>query len=372
MKALFWILVWTVFYVYAGYPVTVFILSRLKGKRITKKECCPRVSFIISAYNEERHIAAKLETIRQLDYPREKIEILIGSDGSTDKTEEIVSRYSGAGVRLYAVSPRQGKPAMLNRLAPLARGEVIVFTDARQRLDKNSLKELTANFADEQVGSVSAELLFENEDAQPAKGIGLYWRYEKFIRGCESRLDSMLGATGAMYAIRKELFSPLPRDLILDDMYIPLRIVRKGYRAVFEPRAKIFDRMSADARQEFSRKARTLAGNFQLLVYLKGMLNPLHSRVAWQFFSHKFLRLVVPYALMLFFAVNLLMLDNIFYQWILAAQVIFYLLAAGKGLLKINSRFLEVPYMFCVMNAAAVVGLYRFLANKQRVTWQRR
>ncbi|MFH1245355.1 MAG: glycosyltransferase family 2 protein [Candidatus Omnitrophota bacterium] len=371
MNALFWALVLIVFYVYAGYPLSIFLLSLARGKKITKREFYPDVSLVISAYNEERHIAAKLETIGQLDYPRDKLEILVGSDGSTDKTEEIVSRYSGAGVRLYAVSPRQGKPAMLNRLVPLAKGEIIVFTDARQRLDKDSLKELTANFADEKVGSVSAELVFENEDSQPARGIGLYWRYEKFIRGCESRLDSMLGATGAMYAIRKELFPGLPRDLILDDMYIPLQIVRKGCRAVFEPRARIFDRMAADGREEFSRKARTLAGNFQLFVYLKEMFNPFRSAVAWQLWSHKFLRLMVPFLLILIFAVNLLILGNVFYRWTLAAQLIFYLLAAGKYLLKINSRFLEAPYMFCLMNAAAVAGLYRFLANKQRVTWQK-
>jgi cellulose synthase/poly-beta-1,6-N-acetylglucosamine synthase-like glycosyltransferase len=181
----------------------------------------------------------------------------------------------------------------------------------------------------------------------------------------------MLGATGAMYAIRKELFSELPQDLILDDVYIPLKAIEKGFRAIFEPKAKIYDTAVKNAREEFLRKTRTLAGNFQIFVYLKRLFNPFKSPIAWQLFSHKFLRLIVPFLLVIAFISNALILDNYFYKITFALQIFFYSLAFLGLIFKRVSRTLNIPYMFCVMNCAAVVGLYRFLNHKQDVLWEK-
>lgn len=372
MKILFWASLIIIFYVYFGYPLLVYLLSFFVRKPLEKGDIYPEVSILISAYNEDENIERKIRSLLELDYPKEKMEILIGSDGSGDRTDEIVSGYTGKGVRLYRQGERQGKPSVLNMLAKEAKGEIIVFTDARQKLGKSSLKELVRNFKDERVGSVSSGMIFEKEDNKPGRGIGLYWRYEKFIRSCESKTGSMLGATGAMYAIRKELFSEMPKDLILDDVYIPLKAVQKGYRAVFEPEAKIYDRMVRNSKEEFLRKSRTLAGNFQAFGYLKWAFNPFKSPIAWQIFSHKLMRLFVPYFLIAFFISNMFILDVYFYRIIFILQVIFYGLALFGLIFTVPSRILGVPFMFCVMNSAAVTGLFRFLRGRQSVMWNTR
>jgi cellulose synthase/poly-beta-1,6-N-acetylglucosamine synthase-like glycosyltransferase len=296
---------------------------------------------------------------------------LSGSDGSSDKTMEIVSKYASDKLKLFCNAVRQGKPSVLSMLAKEAKGELLVFTDARQRLDAISLKELVKHFADEKVGSVSGELHFEGEGSQASEGMGLYWKYEKFIRKSESRMGSMLGATGALYAIRKDLFPQLPKDLILDDVYIPLKIVEKGYRAIFDKKAKVFDRYSRNAKEEFLRKTRTLAGNFQLFIHLRELFNPLRGKISWQFFSHKFLRLMVPFLLMILFTANLFLLGQVGYKVFFILQAIFYTFALLGAIFKQSNRLFDVPYMFCIMNAAAVMGLYKFLSGGLDVKWER-
>ena len=259
---------------------------------------------------------------------------------------------------------------MLNTLVRMATGELLVFTDARQRLDSRAVSELVKHFLDPRVGSVSAELHFEEISGKPA-GVGLYWTYEKFIRKSESRLGSMLGATGALYATRRDLYTPVPPSLVLDDMYIPMKVVEQGYRALVEPAAKIYDQAASHARVEFARKARTLAGNFQLFRHFPWALNPFGGLVAWQFFSHKVLRLFVPYCLLGLFVSNFFLLDGSLYQLTLAIQVAFYLLAAAGVFIRTPLRIVDVPHMFCVMNWAAVVGLYRFAAGVQNPAWDK-
>lgn len=371
MKVLFWIPILIILYVYLGYPLLIYLLSLLYKKPVAGKYLYPTVSIIMSVYNEERHIENKIMNLLDLDYPGERLEILIGSDGSTDKTDEIISKYINSKIKLYCNQQRKGKPSILNMLAQEAKGEIIVFTDARQRLNKNSLKELVKYFSDKKVGSVSAELHFEGENNQAGNGISLYWKYEKFIRKSESKIGSMLGATGALYAIRRELFSELPKDLILDDVYIPMRIVQRGYRAIFDKKAKIYDRYSKNTKEEFLRKTRTLAGNFQLFVYLRWLFNPFKSLVAWQFISHKFLRLTVPFLLIVIFMSNIFILDNIFYRLFFILQIMFYIFAFFGLIIKHKNRLFDIPYMFCVMNSAVVAGLYGFLTRRQDVLWQK-
>lgn len=383
MKILFWISISVILYVYLGYPILICLLSVFYKKPLKGKYIYPTVSIIMSAYNEEKNIENKIKNFQGLDYPEERLEILIGSDGSNDKTQEILKNigrtvplkifrnsFGGRSPYLYCKTKREGKPSMLNELVGMAKGEILVFTDARQRLDKNALKELVKHFSDPKVGSVSGALFYENENGNKSgAGIGLYWKYEKFIRKSESRMGSMLGATGAMYGIRRELFPQLPKDLILDDVYVPMKIVEKGYRAVFDSKAKVYDKVFQNPKVEFLRKTRTLAGNYQLFLYLKDLFNPLKGKISWQFFSHKFLRLTVPFLLFTLFISNLFIMENYFYKVLFVLQIILYSLAILGGVLKQKNRLFDIPYMFCVMNSAAVVGLLRLLTNKQDVLW---
>ncbi len=282
----------------------------------------------------------------------------------------------------FRQEPRKGKPSMLNVLAQQAKGDILVLTDARQRVDIGAIQELVKYFDDPKVGSVSGELHYESDtDNKTAAGLGMYWKYEKFIRKSESRMGSMLGATGALYAVRRDLFPLLPPDLILDDVFVPLKVIEKGFRAIFDKRAKVYDKVFSQPKEEFLRKCRTLAGNFQLFFYAPQVFNPFHGKIAWQFFSHKFLRLMVPFLLLALFVSNtafvsrdsfsLLAVSGNFYGFFFVAQVIFYLLAALGGMIKSGRKYLNVPHMFCVMNAAAVVGLWQFVFRKQNSLWKK-
>lgn len=371
MIVLFWVGTIVVAYTYVVYPALVYVVSRFRSDVPCDASFQPTVTILVSLYNEEANVPKKIANLRTLDYPRGLLQVLIGSDGSTDHTNEILREQAALlSASVVCLDHRNGKPAMLNTLALMATGDVLVFTDARQRLERRALRELAKHFVDPRIGCVSAELHFEDAAGKPA-GVGLYWEYEKSIRRSESRLGSMLGATGALYAIRRELFAPVPSGLVLDDVYIPMKAVERGYRAIFEPAARIYDRVASSARAEFDRKARTLAGNFQLFRHFRWALNPFNGTVAWQFVSHKVLRLFVPYALLGVFVANVFLLDGMFYRVTLAAQVIFYAFAVAGSLTSRPFPLFDVPYMFCVMNWAAVVGLYRFLVGTQDALWQK-
>ncbi|MDD4900423.1 MAG: glycosyltransferase family 2 protein [Candidatus Omnitrophica bacterium] len=371
MKILFWFSLITLLYLYFGYPLIIYLLSFFYKKPICRKYIYPSVSILLPVYNEAKHIERKIKSLLEIEYPDAQIEIIIGSDGSTDKTDEIIEQLGSKKIKFFRHEQRKGKPSMLNLLAAQAKGEILVLTDARQKLDKMAVKELVRNFTDRRVGSVSAELHFENEKNKAGNGIGFYWRYEKFIRHAEAKMGSMLGATGALYAVRKDLFSRLPEDIILDDVYIPLNVILRGYRAIFEPKAKIYDRVSKNPKEEFVRKARSHAGNFQLFYYFPGFFNPFRGKISWQFFSHKFLRLLGPFLLAAFFVSNLFLVKEMPYGIVFLAQALFYLLALWGVVYKKAYRLFDIPHMFCLMNTAALVGLYRFLLRKQNILWRK-
>ncbi len=376
MKIIFWSSLILIVYIYFIYPILIYILSQFYKKSTRGKYLYPKVSVIVSAYNEEANIENKIKTLFSLEYPENKIEFLIGSDGSTDKTDEIIKRYPQ--INFFKQETRQGKPSMLNFLVSKASGDIIVFTDARQRLDSKAIQEIVKYFEDAKVGSVSGELHYEWEEGnKTASGLGLYWKYEKFIRKSESRMGSMLGATGALYAIRRKLFPNLPANLILDDVYIPLKIVEKGFRAIFDKRAKVYDKIFVDTSVEFLRKTRTLAGNYQLFFYLRGLFNPFKGKIAWQFFSHKFLRLMVPFLLIVLLIANIIIGtvpcgdSPYYYQVFLLLQIIFYIFAFLGAIFKKEKKLFDIPHMFCIMNIAAIVGLYQILFNKTGSKWQK-
>jgi len=334
----------------------------------------PKVSFIIVVRNEEAYIKEKIDNAINLDYPKELLEIIIGSDGSTDHTSEIINSLSTEGIKVYISEKHIGKVNVLNKIVPQASGDIIVFSDARQKFEKSALRELSANFNDPDVGCVSGELVLIGKNESPVgEGVGLYWDYEKFLRKKESQIYSMLGATGAIYAIRKKLFMPPPYNTILDDVYIPLKIVEQGYRAIFDSTARAYDKVSSSSANEFKRKVRTLAGNFELFLLCINMFNPLRSKVAWQFFSHKFLRAIAFFFLTSFFTANFFLKDIYPYYIAFILQLVFYSLAIVGMLvdrMSKKNKIFSFPYTFCMLNLAALVGFLKFFSGRQKITWK--
>jgi len=265
-QVLFWASVLLLGYTYLGYPVLIWVWAALRSRPPHPEDAEPTVSLVIVAHNEATRIIGRLENLLSLDYPRDRLEILLASDGSTDGTAARARAYEQAGVRIIAFETRRGKPAVLNDLIPKVQGEIVVLSDARQRFEAGALRALVGPFADPHVGAVSGELMLTDNAAGTAvgEGVGFYWRYEKFIRRNESRVDSAVGATGAIYAFRRNLFESIPEDTIGDDLLIPMRIVRRGYRVFFEAGARAYDRAAATAGEEFRRKVRTIVGYFQI------------------------------------------------------------------------------------------------------------
>jgi poly-beta-1,6-N-acetyl-D-glucosamine synthase len=375
-EAVFWGASALIAYTYVAYPAVVALLARLRGAPIHAVAVRPTASLLIVAHNEARHLRQTLDNRLALDYPKDRLEIVVASDGSSDETVEIAQQYAGAGVVTVAFETRRGKPSVLNEVIPQCRGDIVALSDARQLYDPGALSVMLANFADPKVGAVSGELHLANEGGVGVgEGVGFYWRYEKFIRRHESRFDSTVGATGAIYAIRRELFETVPADTILDDVLIPMRIARQGYRVVFEPGALAFDRVSETASQEFTRKVRTIAGTLQLLARERWLWNPLTNRLWFQTMSHKLLRIVgAPLLLAAFSASGWLARSSPLLRVAFVGQLVFYAAAClgfSTRRRTVIGRGLAVPYAFCVLNAAALVGMFRFLTGGQPVTWQK-
>jgi cellulose synthase/poly-beta-1,6-N-acetylglucosamine synthase-like glycosyltransferase len=359
-------------YPYVAYPLLIWAVARVRP-RPPRMGAVPSVTVVIVAHDEEERVQERIENVLAQDYPRELLEVVLASDGSTDRTAE---RARALGVEVRSFDLRRGKPSVLNEVVPQARGEVVVLADIRQRFDAGTVRALVSCFADPHVGAVSGELVLAPPPGVHAvgEGVGLYWRYEKAIRRHESMVDSTVGATGAIYAIRRELFEPLPADTVLDDVLIPLRIVRRGYRVLFEPRAIACDAAAFGARQEFRRKVRTLAGNFQLFFRHPWVMLPARNRLWFQTLSHKALRLLTPLLLAAAFAANVLLARTPLFRIVLAAQAAFYAAALAGALLGTGRRrlpLLSVPYVICLLSWATVVGFFRFITGRQRVTWER-
>ncbi|HJQ23226.1 MAG TPA: glycosyltransferase family 2 protein [Blastocatellia bacterium] len=375
LRLLFWFSITAILYTYLGYPLLVWLAARCRRRTVRKAAATPKVSVVIACHNEAPHIEARLRNLLDGDYPSEQLEIILISDGSTDLTADIARRFVADRVRVFAYERQMGKALALNVGVELASGELIVFADARQRFEARAIRELVANFADAEIGAVSGELLLDGAGGV-GESVGLYWKYEKWIRKSESRLGSVVGATGAIYAIRKSLWRPLPPMTILDDVYTPMRIAMAGHRVVFEEAARAYDQASGSARREFARKVRTLTGNYQLCQLMPRLLVPT-STLLLQFYSHKLMRLAAPIFFLLLFAVNVAIITApgaaLFYSVTLAAQLTFYAcVAAGAALLKRQRkvRLLNFAYVFSVMNAAALVGLVYFIVGKRDV-WVR-
>ncbi len=370
-RTLFWISAAAVFYTFIGYPVTVWLLARFIGRRVRKADLNAHVSVVIACHNEARTIEARIKNLIEADYPPNLLEIIIVSDGSTDQTAELARGLASPRVRVIAYPARRGKAAALNLGVENARGDVIIFGDARQTFEPDAIRKLVANFADERVGAVSgAYLLNKGANASVGESVGFYWKYEEWIRKNEGRLNSVIGAAGAIYAIRRRLWQPVPEGTILDDVYTPMRIALGGHRIVFEEAALARDIWTGTAAREFSRKVRTLTGNYQLCQLMPRLLLPTYG-LFFQFFSHKLMRLAAPFFLMLLLVTNLIIGgEQVFYSLCLAGQIAFYASVITGGILAKRNRkvrLLNVAYIFSVMNAAALVGLFYFIRGKRDV-----
>lgn len=372
----FWASVLLLSYTYVGYPALMYAWASLRGRPHRKQRIQPTVSVVVVAHNEAARVAQRLENLLSLDYPRCQLEILFASDGSSDDTVERAQAYGPGGIKVIAFNRQRGKPAVLNDIVPEARGDVVVLADARQQFEPETLRALVAPFADPRVGAVSGELIL-NQNASGTsvgEGVGFYWRYEKFIRRNESLVDSTVGATGAIYAIRKDLFKPIPEDTIVDDVWLPVQIVRRGYRVVFEPNARAYDGAAATAAEEFTRKVRTIAGNFQLFARDLWLLSPIHNRLWFQTVTHKGLRLLTPLLLVAALCTNLLLLEEPIYRLTFIGQAGFYLAALGGYSLRNSSRktpFLSFPYILCLLSCATSIAFFRFATGRQSVIWKK-
>jgi biofilm PGA synthesis N-glycosyltransferase PgaC len=374
MEALFLVSVAFIVYTYLFYPLVIFLWVTLFPRRIEKSYQRVPLTVVLAVRNEESNIEARLEDLSAQNYPADLVEIVVVSDASTDRTVELARRFEGDRVKVLELARSAGKSGALNAGVVAATNDVIVFTDARQRFGDNVFAELAAVLADERVGGVSGELVIEPRGGSDVgQGVGLYWRYEKLIRRMESASGSVVGATGSIYAIRKGLFVPLPEHTLLDDLVVPMRIVLRGYRVVFERLARAYDISSATAAQEFARKVRTLAGNFQAVAIEKRLLDPFRNPVFFQFVSHKLARLVVPY-----FCIAALVSSGLvagaFFRTLFALQLVFY----GLGLLNLTvigrtwiGVFTRVSWTFIVLNAAAVAGFWVFVTGRYRTVWKR-
>jgi biofilm PGA synthesis N-glycosyltransferase PgaC len=313
-----------IIYTLVGYPLILAIAACFWPKPVEKRRLQKSVSIIIPTHNGARFVAGKLESVLALRYPHFLMDILVVSDGSTDETESIVERFASQGVRLLSI-PRGGKCMALNAGISHSTNEILVLTDVRQKLAPDSLQALIGCFADPSVGVVSGNLLIRQGASSDEVSTGLYWRYENWIRRNLSSLDSIFGATGPFYAMRRELTVPLPQDILLDDMYLPLACFFRGYRLIVESRAEAFD-YPTSREIEFKRKVRTLAGNYQILRAYPALLGP-RNRMWFHFMSHKVSRLMLPWIVALLF-VSSWFLPTPFRSITLGAQAAFYGVAA--------------------------------------------
>ena len=378
MKVLFWLLLGTVAYTYLGYPSFLWLALRLRGRRPPPVvpidfASLPRVSVLLPAHNEARWLRHRLENLLALRYPRDRMEIVVGSDASTDATITVARSFGQEGVRLLEVSERRGKTALLNEMISISLGEIVVFTDANARFEQDALQFLVRPFASPNVGCVVGELVYVNRELPAVRaGEGLYWRLENAIKEMESHFGGTIVATGAIYAMRRQLCQSLPPE-VSDDALNPLLALAAGYEVVVEPRAQAFESAATSLREEFDRKARMVTRQLGAHREVRFFLRPFHPRLAARLMSHKLLRWLAPVLLMAALLVNLGLLDGWIYRLTLAAALA-GLAAFGLGVLAVRRRrsvpaCLRLWVYFCVVNTAALKGIADFLRGRQRVTW---
>ena len=374
-EIMFWLSVAALVYAYAGYPLLLFLVSNLRPLTVLRGDYQPTLSFIITAYNEERDLAAKLDNTFALDYPRDLIEIIVASDCSTDRTDEIVRAYNGQGVRLIRQPERLGKTAAQNAAVEQAHGEIILFSDATSLYQPNTVRALMPNFADPTVGCVAGRLIYvDPTDSRVGRGARSYWSYETFLKRHESRACSLIGASGCLYAVRRSAYVPL-YDEACSDFIICTKMVEQGLRAIYEPNAICTEETNRRSDNELRMRVRVIAQTFADLWRHRAMLNPLRSGFyAVQLLSHKVMRYLVPFFLMALLATSVVLSSSaVFYRALLAAQVIGYFCVAMSWALEkigVRSRLLALPQYFVLANLASLIAVYKTLRGQRYARWE--
>lgn len=376
IKILFWLSVLLITYTYILYPVFLIALNRFRPvPEPIFASRFPGVSVIIAAYNEQKDIAARIENLLELDYPRENLEIIIASDGSSDKTNEIVRQYESRGVKLFDFPGRRGKVNVLNEIVPQVMHPIVAFSDANSLFKKDALKCLVRNFQDEKVGCVCGLLRFVTAEGTKSGELeGVYWRFETMLKKLEGKRGALLGANGAIFAIRKELFIPLPSNTIVEDFVLPMKILERGYKVIFEPEAAAVEETAKHIIHEKERRIRIGAGDFQAISLLGPMLNPRRGFPALAFWSHKVIRWCVPFFMITAVLTNLILIHEPLYFLFFLLQCLFYFMAMIGQVLSwshIYIKFFSLCYYFVSMNAALFLGFVRFVTNTQKVAWNR-
>lgn len=374
MKWIFWAAVALVAYTYLGYPIWLWVRSKWCPRPVIRGPYLGRISVVMVVLNEAAVLERKLRNLMQLNYPPDCSEMIVVSDGSTDGTNPILSEFAQvAALRTIFKLQPHGKAAGLNDAIHAAHGDVVVFMDARQEIETDAVRLLVENFADSTIGCASGELMLGNLGSQEdATGTGLYWRVEKKIRQMESLSGSVIGATGALYAVRRSLLIDLPEGTILDDLFVPMHVLRQGMRAIFDSRARAWDVPDQGRQWEFARKVRTLSGNYQLLQLAPWLLTS-SNPARFEFVSHKLMRLLVPFALVASLITSLL-IPGVLYRAALVLQVSFYGLGVWRLAFPRHSRVARVAdaaLTFILLNTAALVAFANFIGRRS-VAWGRR
>jgi len=386
MKLIFWLSLFVVFYTFMGYGILLYIIIKLKrlikgkpGTITPLNNLLPQCTLVVAAYNEEHFIAEKIKNCLELKYPPGKLKFVIITDGSTDKTTEIVSHYPQ--IQLLHQDTRAGKIAAVHRAMEYVDTEIVVFTDANTFLNPEAIINICRHYTDATVGAVAGEKrvhIDENADASAA-GEGFYWKYESALKKWDSELYSVVGAAGELFSVRRSLYRDVEPDTILDDFMISMLIASQGFRIVYEPQAYALETASENVTEELKRKIRIAAGGIQSILRLKSLLNPFKYPVlSFQYISHRVLRwTVTPFLLILVFVLNVFLAlqpDDLLFKVILAAEVFFYVLALTGFIMEkrqIRIKVLFIPYYFCVMNYAVLMGIIRYFSKKQSAMWEK-
>lgn len=369
-QVIFWVSAAIPVYAYFGFPVILVLLALVIRRRVYRAPCEPTVSLLIPAYNEADVIEAKIRNSLDLDYPADRLEIVIASDGSKDGTAELAEKHAdGKRIRVLAFPVNRGKIATLNEAVRHCRGDIVVFSDAAAFLYRDAVRTLVTNFADPQVGAVSGRYtVVKAEDVAIGKSEDFYWKYETFLKKKESEIASILGGHGHLHAIRRELYPFPPPGTINDDYVIPVSVLARQYRAVYEPAAVVYE--EAHEMAGFGRRVRIMAGNFQQLREIRGILRPFRPLPVFFFLSHKGSRLLVPFAMVTALAANLFLLRSPLYLVLFWIQVAFYGMALLGTVWKLRPKTLLLPFYFCMINAATFFGAYHALTSRRRMAWK--
>lgn len=373
MTLLFWASLALVAFAYAGYPLLMALLARVRPRPVHAAAALPTIDVLLVVHNGMRELPAKLDNLLALDYPHDRLRINVACDGCTDGSDRFAAQRDPQRIRVFAFGERRGKSACLGNVVPLLDADIVLFNDVRQRIDPAAARALASVLADPTVGAASGELVLEAGDGY-GKGVDAYWRYEKAIRRLESASGSLVGATGALYAARRTLIPAIPGGIVLDDMWIPLGIARAGYRTVFVPEAQAFDRTPANPADEERRKRRTLAGNFQLIHLQPALAIPGAHPLAWRLWGHKWLRLLAPWLLALALLANvaLALRGGMLYPLMLALQLSGYAIAVlGRGWPRLATLLpVRLAVAFLSLNTSAMLALADYLRDPEAHLWQ--